>query len=241
MSPRSLPRRCGAVRERSWNHAHPSLARGWPCRRSSLARLRAPITLRTASMGPGRLRRAAAAGATQRRSLRSPLTSLACSPGSPAPPRPSTARRARQPLPRRAQRRAALRASARIRHPSRRGVRSAIVAFLRAMSPRPHLANARPRHVRLRLTPPPRSRRRAKPSRSNLAVPCRRGSGASSPPPCRSRHHSPPTSPAARLRREMARDARARMEQGRSPARPRNSPASGGTCCALRLLAEARR
>jgi len=46
-------RTSGARRNWLWNRAHPSLARGWPCRRSSLARLRAPISLRAFQAGWG--------------------------------------------------------------------------------------------------------------------------------------------------------------------------------------------
>jgi hypothetical protein len=76
----------------------------------------------------------------------------------------------RTQLPRRASRRAALRASARdIRRPAARAfsgwggvfARPLACLALRAKSPRPRLASLAPRRVRLRLTPSPRSRRRA--------------------------------------------------------------------------------
>ena len=74
---------------------------------------------------------------------------------------------------------------------------------------------ARPRRVRLRLTPSPRSRRRANPP-APFAFPSRAAALQFAtvlplPPPC------PFHVAAARLRRGMARDARACDEQGRSP------------------------
>ena len=88
---------------------------------------------------------------------------------------------------------------------------------LRSPAPRPAPASA------FAWLSPPRETSRS------FCPPFALGGLASQPPPCRSHHVAPPTSPAARLRRGMARGARARGEQGRSPARPRNSPASEGT------------
>jgi hypothetical protein len=64
------PATSGAKREWLWNRAHPSLARGWPCRQSSLARLRAPMWLR-AFLRVGRYASSAPSTADRRRCERS--------------------------------------------------------------------------------------------------------------------------------------------------------------------------
>ena len=93
---------------------------------------------------------------------------------------------------------------------------------------------ARPRRVRLRLTPPPRSRRAPSPP-APFCPPFARGGVASLPPSSRSHRLALPTSPAARLRRGVARDARGAYRARALAGAPSRSPASGGTCCALRL------
>ena len=127
------------------NHARPSLARALPRRHSGLARLRSPLWLRT--LPAGLLANA-----------RLPLPATAAG-----------------QLPRLASRVAALRASARkVRHPARALCCDALCRLarslnqaLRAQSPRPaSLRSPAPRPATA--TPSPRSRRRAKPSRSNL-------------------------------------------------------------------------
>ena len=194
-----------------WNHARPSLARALPRRHSGLARLRSPLWLR--SLPAGLLANA-------------------------RPPLPATA--ARQ-LPRLASRVAALRASARnVRHPARASCCNArcrlarsLNQALRAVSPRPaSLRSPAPRPATA--TPSPRSRRRAKPSRSNLPALRawrRRESAAIVPLP-------PYRQPRASGVERLALLAR-RIVQGRSPARPRAPQPREGTCCALRLPAGA--
>ena len=151
-APRILPQKSGAMRVEG-NHAHPSLARGCPCRQSSLARLRSPMCLRAAVVEPGGLRPGAAAGATQRPRCARPgrhrcerSSHGARRVGLPFGPAHATS----AVLPR---------------------VRSAGGACLRSRRsrvwrsarspPQPRLAPLAPRRVRLRLTPSPRSRRRA--------------------------------------------------------------------------------
>ena len=109
---------------------------------------------------------------------------------------------------------------------------------LRARSPRPRLASLAPRRVRLRLAPSPRSRRRAT-SRS-FCLPIARSGVPFPPPSCHSIRLAPSASPAARLRRGMARGARAHVEQGHSPPCPRISLGSGGTSLRASLAPLAR-
>jgi hypothetical protein len=175
-----------------WNHARPSLARALPRRHSGLARLRSPLWLR--SLPAGLLANA-------------------------RPPLPATA--AKQ-LPRLASRVAALRASARnVRHPARASCCNArcrlarsLNQALRAVSPRPaSLRSPAPRPATA--TPSPRSRRRAKPSRSNLpAIRARRRESAAIVPLL------PYRQPRASGVERLAMLAE-RIVQGRSPARPR--------------------
>ncbi len=218
----------GALRVVERNLAHPSLARALPRRHSGLARLRAPFTLRTSlgrASGPGSRRRNTAG---RIRAARLPRTADERSshgalriglPFGPAYALRPPSRRARSPF------------GACMRSLRSQAWRS---ARCRRVPPR----YARPRRVRLRLTPSPRSRRRAKPP-APFCLPFARGGVTSQQPSCRSDRLAPAMSPAARLRHSMARGARFGGEQGRSPARPRNSQASGGTGCALRLPAVA--
>ena len=182
------------------NLARPELARALPRRRSGLARLRSPLWLR--SLPAGLLANA-------------------------RPPLPATA--AGQ-LPRLASRVAALRASASFspNHPARasccdalcRLARSLNVA-LRAQSPRPASQGSpapRPATANAFASLSPR----AKPSRSNLPA-----ARAASSRVCR--HRATPTvSPAARLRRGKARDARRALRARALSGTPSRSPASGG-------------
>ncbi len=183
-----------------WNHARPSLARALPRRHSGLARLRSPLWLR--SLPAGLLANA-------------------------RPPLPATA--AKQ-LPRIASRVAALRASARnVRHPARASCCNArcrlarsLNQALRAVSPRPaSQGSPAPRPATANafasLSPP----REALPLQ--FAIPAR----AAASRVCR-RPATPTVSPAARLRRELARalcDRHHRCTM-RSHGSPESSPES---------------
>ena len=73
----------------------------------------------------------------------------------------------------------------------------------------------------------------------SFGLPLARGGGASLPPSNRSHRLSQPLRPPSAAGAGVARVARARVEQGRSPPCPRSSLGSGVTCCALRLPAGA--
>ncbi len=149
----SCPEGFGALRVAVTNHAHPSLARGCPRRQSSLARLRSPIRLRAAVSSRAASSRAlpqaqpsalAALALASTAANAAPAARVAS--GCPSGQRPRYVRRP------------AARAFS-----GRGGVfaRPLACVALRAKSPRPRLASLAPRRVRLRLTPSPRSRRRA--------------------------------------------------------------------------------
>ena len=158
VTPRILPRKKVWRDARAgWNHAHPSLARALPRRRSGLARLRA-LSGSAPSWGCGAPRPSLRSGTRQRHRL--PALAVR---------KPRTA--AGQ-LPRARSRVAALRASAGDTSPVLPRARSTCDAGFRSPareSGAPRIVAAAPprfaRHgcVRLRLTPSPRSRRRAIP------------------------------------------------------------------------------
>ena len=204
------------------NHAHPSLARGCPCRQSSLARLRA-LSGSAPPWGCGAPRPSLRSGTRQRHRLparwpcasRAPLLCSSHARGACAPAsrcggqsgKPS--RRARELRAVRGRGRG----SARERGAPRE-VRRGPPRFART-APRPASA------VACASLSPPRETSRS------FGRPIARSGGASLPPSYRSRRLALSTSPATRLRHRMARDARTGNEQGRSPSRPRSSLTRG--------------
>jgi len=136
------------------NHAHPSLARGCPRRQSSLARLRSPMWLRAAGSSRAASRRAlpqaqpsALAALTLAAAAANAVPTARVASGCPSGQRP------RHPP---SCRKGVLRVGRGFRAPACvRGAPREVAA-----SP-PRSARTAPRRVRLRLTPSPRSRRRA--------------------------------------------------------------------------------